>query len=161
MRTRRTGDRWLVAGVEPAVETRRASPVTRRLSSVTAFTLLEVMIAVAIFFMCAFSVMELVSQNLKNVQRLQKPAVDIGSLASELSLTNKLEEGSDAGDFGNLYPGVSWTRNITMVATNGLFQVDFIVQDRAAGGRFPAESRLSIFLYRPQSLMGATVGGRF
>ena len=119
------------------------------------------MIAVAIFFMCAFSVMELVSQNLKNVQRLQKPAVDIGSLASELSLTNKLEEGSDAGDFGNLYPGVSWTRNVTMVATNGLFQVDFTVQDRSAGGRFPAESRLSIFLYRPDSLMGATVGRRF
>ena len=119
------------------------------------------MIAVAIFFMCAFSVMELVSQNLKSVQRLQKPAVDIGSLASELSLTNKLEEGGDSGDFGNLYPGVSWTRNITMVATNGLFQVDFIVQDGTAGGRFPAESRLSIFLYRPHSLMGATVGRRF
>ena len=133
----------------------------RHLSSISAFTLLEVMIAVAIFFMCAFSVMELVSQNLKNVQRLQKPAVDIGSLASELSLTNKLEEGSDAGDFGNLYPGVSWTRNVTMVATNGLFQVDFTVQDRSAGGRFPAESRLSIFLYRPDSLMGATVGRRF
>jgi hypothetical protein len=133
----------------------------RHLSSVSAFTLLEVMIAVAIFFMCAFSVMELVSQNLKNVQRLQKPAVDIGSLASELSLTNKLEEGGEAGDFGNLYPGVSWTRNVTMVVTNGLFQVDFIVQDRTAGGRFPAESRLSIFLYRPDSLMGATVGRRF
>ncbi|PAW91589.1 MAG: hypothetical protein B9S33_00390 [Pedosphaera sp. Tous-C6FEB] len=131
------------------------------MSPISAFTLLEVMIAVAIFFMCAFSVMELVSQNLKSVQRLQKPAVDIGSLASELSLTNKLEEGGDSGDFGNLYPGVSWTRNITMVATNGLFQVDFIVQDGTAGGRFPAESRLSIFLYRPHSLMGATVGRRF
>jgi len=35
------------------------------------------------------------------------------------------------------------------------------VQDRSAGGRFPAESRLSIFLYRPDSLMGATVGRRF
>lgn len=161
MRTMVTRDRWQVAGDAVPATLRRCSPASRHLSPTAAFTLLEVMIAVGIFFMCVFSVLELVSHNLKNVQRLQKPAVDIGSLASELSLTNKLEEGSDAGDFGNLYPGVSWNRNITMVATNGLFQVDFIVQDASAGGRFPAESRLSIFLYRPESTMGATVGRRF
>ena len=128
------------------------------LSPASAFTLLEVMIAVAIFFMCVFAVLELVSQNLKNVQRLQKPAVDIGSLACELSLTNRLEEGGDSGDFGRLYPGVSWSRNVTMVGTNGLFQVDFTVQDGSAGGRFPVESRLSIFLYRPESKMGVGSG---
>ncbi len=155
MKVKRAGNAVArTAGGHPAV----ASSNTSLSSPVSAFTLLEVMIAVGIFCLCAFSVLELVSQNLKHVQRLQKPAVDIGSLASELSLTNKLEEGSDFGDFGSLYPGVSWSRNITLVATNGLFQVDFIVQDAASGARFPAESRLSIFLYRPESIMGMSTG---
>ena len=116
--------------------------------------------AIGIFFMCVFSILELVSTNLRHVQHLQKPNVDIGSLASELSLTNKLEEGSDAGNFGSLYSGVSWSRNITMVATNGLFQVDFTVQDSSAGGRLPVQSTLSIFLYRPESTMGMSTGLR-
>ena len=127
--------------------------------SLRAFTLLEVMIAIAIFFMCVFVILELVSTNLRHVQRLQKPTVDIGSLASELSLTNRLEEGGDSGDFGAMYPGVSWSRQITMVGTNGLFQVDFTVLDGSGGGRFPAESKLSIFLYRPDSPMGLSSGG--
>lgn len=159
MRVQVTSDEWRVTGGARAPGRRpcHESPVTCHRS---AFTLLEVMIAVAIFFMCVFAILELVSQNLKNVQRLQKPAVDIGSLASELSLTNKLEEGSDAGDFGSLYPRVSWSRSITMVGTNGLFQVDFLVQDNSVGGRFPVESRLSIFLYRPESTMGLSSGIR-
>lgn len=116
------------------------------------------MIAIAIFFMCVFVILELVSTNLRHVQHLQKPSVDIGSLASELSLTNRLEEGGDSGNFGSLYPGVSWSRQITVVGTNGLFQVDFLVQDGSAGGRFPVESKLSIFLYRPDSVMGVGSG---
>ena len=132
----------------------------RRGERSAAFTLLEVMIAVGIFFVCVFAILELVSQNLKNVQRLQRPTVDIGSLACELSLTNKLEEGSDSGNFGQLYPNVSWSRNITMVGTNGLFQVDFTVLDASAGGRVAAESHLSIFLYRPESPMGVGSGIR-
>jgi hypothetical protein len=116
------------------------------------------MIAIAIFFMCVFVILELVSTNLRHVQHLQKPSVDIGSLASELSLTNRLEEGGDSGNFGSLYPGVSWSRQITVVGTNGLFQVDFTVLDSSAGGRFPVESKLSIFLYRPDSVMGVGSG---
>jgi len=116
------------------------------------------MIAIGVFFMCVFVILELVSTNLRHVQRLQKPSVDIGSLASELSLTNRLEEGGDSGDFGSLYPGVSWSSQITLVGTNGLFQVDFLVLDNSAGGRVPVESKLSIFLYRPESVMGVGSG---
>ncbi|NBR86128.1 MAG: hypothetical protein EBS84_05915 [Proteobacteria bacterium] len=144
-----TREKWPATGDVVHCGPRPAAP---------AFTLLEVMIAVGIFFMSVFAILELVSQNLKNVQRLQKTSVDIGSLASELSLTNKLEEGSDSGNFGNLYPGVSWSRNITMVGTNGLFQVDFTVYDGSSGARMAAESRLSIFLYRPDSPMGVSSG---
>ena len=160
MRMKVTHDEWQVTGGAQRGRTRPLPPATCHLSPSAAFTLLEVMIAVGIFFMCVFVILELVSTNLRHVQRLQKPNVDIGSLASELSLTNKLEEGSDAGDFGALYPRVSWSRNITMVATNGLFQVDFTVQDSSAGGRLPVQSSLSIFLYRPESTMGISTGLR-
>ena len=115
------------------------------------------MIAMGIFFMCIFVILELVSTNLRHVQRLQKPTVDIGSLAAELSLTNRLEEGGDSGNFGSLYPGVSWSREIKIVGTTGLFQVDFTVQDSSGGGRLPVQSALSIFLYRPDSKRGITL----
>jgi hypothetical protein len=117
------------------------------------------MIAIAIFFMCVFSILQLVSTNLKHVQRLQRPSVDIGSLASELSLTNRLEEGGESGNFGSLSPGVAWTREITMVGTNGLFQVDFTVTDSTVNSRVGAQTTLSIFLYRPDSVMGGASGG--
>ena len=79
--------------------------------------------------------------------------VYIGSLAAELSLTNRLEEGSTTGDFGDLYPKCSWSRDIVQVGTNGLFQADFTVVDMSAGQ--PVESRLSVMLYRPDSIVGA------
>jgi Tfp pilus assembly protein PilV len=148
-----TSDKWRVASGAS-----RLSALPRSPSS--AFTLLEVMIAIAIFFMCVFSILQLVSTNLKHVQRLQRPSVDIGSLASELSLTNRLEEGGESGNFGSLYPGVSWSRAITMVGTNGLYQVDFTVTDSTVSGRAGAQSSLSIFLYRPDSVMGGAGGLR-
>jgi len=75
---------------KPEVRSQKSVGASRPLS---AFTLLEVMIAMGIFFMFIFAILELVSTNLRHVQRLQKPTVDIGSLASELSLTNKLSRG--------------------------------------------------------------------
>ena len=156
---------------KPGVSSQKSRGVARRdarlltsdsylQSPASGFTLLEVMIAVGIFFMCIFVILELVSTNLRHVQRLQKPTVDIGSLAAELSLTNRLEEGGDSGNFGSLYPGVSWSREIKIVGTNGLFQVDFTVLDGSAGGRLPVQSTLSIFLYRPDSVMGVSSGFR-
>ena len=109
------------------------------------FSLLEVMVAVAIFFMSVFAILELVSRNLRYVQNLQRPQIDIGALAAELSLTNSVEEGVESGDFGDLHPNAMWKREIFEVATNGLFQVDFVVTE--GKGRNLAESRLSILLY--------------
>lgn len=160
MKPRVTSDQWQGTRRAPSFNTRHLPPATCHPSPAAAFTLLEVMIAMGIFFMCIFVILELVSTNLRHVQRLQKPTVDIGSLASELSLTNKLEEGGDSGNFGSLYPGVSWSRDIKIVGTNGLFQVDFTVLDASSGGRQPVQSTLSIFLYRPESKMGISSGLR-
>jgi hypothetical protein len=126
-----------------------------------AFSLLEVMIASAIFFMAVFAILGLVSSSLNNLRRLQRPLVDASALASELSLTNKLTEGTDSGNLGDLlgkdYSAYTWTRDIEEVQTNKLFQVDFAVQN--AGGDRSVVSKISVLLFRPQSDAGSLDGG--
>lgn len=119
------------------------------------FTLLEVMIAVAIFFMAVFAILDLTSQNLRAARSLRIPTLDVSSLAAELSLTNKIFEGVESGDFGPDFPDYRWERAITMVSTGGLFQVDFSMY--WAVDRKPAKTDLSILLFRPDSV--TPVGG--
>jgi Tfp pilus assembly protein PilV len=119
-----------------------------------AFSLLECMIAIAAFFIAVFAILALVSQSLQNARMLQRPMVDAGMLASELSLTNKLVEGPESGDFGKVYPGSTWTADVTEVLSNKLFEVDYTVQ-RADGG----QKTMSILLFRPQSKAASLDGG--
>lgn len=128
----------------------------REKRQLAAFTLLEVMIAVAIFFMALFAILGLVSQNLAGAARLQRKQVDIASVATDLLVTNVIEEGVESGDFGDSYPGASWTRSITEVSSNGLFQVDIAVSLPPANkfSKAPTPETLSLLLFRP------TGGGR-
>ena len=114
-----------------------------------AFTLLEVMIALAIFFMAIFTILDSVSRSLGAARSLQQKFPDVGSLAAELMLTNKLEEGTVDGDFGNSFPGCTWRRDTTLIRTNGFFQVDFTIHQ--AKGRKSVEWTTSILLWRPES----------
>jgi type II secretory pathway pseudopilin PulG len=124
----------------------------------SAFSLVEVMIALAIFFMCVFTILGLISTVLRNARLLQnKKGVDAGLVAAQLCLTNKLTEEVESGDFGDMYPDYDWTRDTYEVGTNGLFQVDIIVQ-RHSGSR-PVESKMSILLFRPESSPGSLSGG--
>jgi len=130
----------------------------RRGTNQRAFSLMEVMIAMGIFFMCVFVILSLVSSSLQNARRLQRPMVDAAMIASELSLTNKIVEINQSGDFGKAYPGYTWTANINEVMTNKLFQVDYqVFNERKA----PVQ-KMSVLFFRPQSpagsLDGATVG---
>ena len=128
-----------------------------------AFSLLEVMVAIGCFFMAVFAILGLVSASLGNARRLQRPMVDAGVLASELSLTNQLIEGTASGDLGEYlgkaYQGYTWTYAIQEVSSNKLFQVDFIVQGDSPGK--PVVSKMSILLFRPQSPPGSLDGGNF
>jgi hypothetical protein len=72
---------------------------------------------------------------------------DATSLAAELLLTDRLEEGWEEGDFGELYPDYLWRREVFEVGTNGLFQVDFLIAGARAGN--PVELRSSMLLWRP------------
>lgn len=117
-----------------------------------AFTLIEVMIASGILFICLFAMLGVLANALRNARALQRHNVDAGMLAAELSLTNKLEEGSDSGDFGDTYPDYRWTRQIYEVASNGLFEVDYSVFDNHSTSDKP-ESQTSVLFFRPDSPM--------
>lgn len=115
----------------------------------SAFTLLEVMIAAGILFVCLFAMLGLLANTLRNARALQRAPVDAGMLAAELSLTNKLSEGSDSGDFGDMYRDYHWKREIFEAETNGLFAVDFVVYRR--GHERTPESHMTVLFFRPES----------
>ena len=114
-----------------------------------AFTLLEVMIAVAIFFTATFAILGLMSTLLRNARVLQLNEPNAGMLAGELSLTNTLGEEMESGNFGDAYPGYRWTRDVYCVSSNGLFEADFTISKRV--GRQNVESHMSVLLFRPAS----------
>lgn len=126
----------------------------------SAFTLLEVMFAMVAFCTATFVILALVSNTLADARRLQRPMVDAGALAAELSQTNQLVEGVKSGSLdellGDSYQGYTWTRDIEEVQSNKLFQVDFIVQGDS--GNRPVLSKMSILLFRPGSPAGSLDG---
>jgi Tfp pilus assembly protein PilV len=125
-----------------------------------AFSLLEVMIAIGIFFMAVFAILGLVSSSLENVRRLQRPIVDANPVAGYLLQTNMLVEGvyeADLGDFlGNAYKGYRVTYDVRECETNKLFNVDFIVQSPDHGR--PVVSKMTAKYYKPQSPAGSLDG---
>jgi Tfp pilus assembly protein PilV len=124
-----------------------------------AFSLLEVMIALAIFFMAIFTILALVSNSLRSARKLRRVEVDAGMVAAQLLIkTNRFSEGSESGDFGQLYPEYSWAYDCNMVETNGLMQFDIRVFHR--GNRLPVDN-LSILLFSPDSASMALGGPRF
>ena len=122
-----------------------------------AFTLLEVMIALTIFFLAIFTILGSVSRSLGAARSLQQKFPDISALVSDLMLTNKLEEGTGSGDFGELFPGYTWTGYTNQIGTNGLFQIDFVI--RSLRGSQTVEWTNSIYLWRPDS-RASTYGRR-
>jgi len=124
------------------------------------FSLLEVMIAVGIFFIGVFSILGLVSSSLENARRLQRPLVDGGAVASWLAVTNVFHEGTftvNLGDLlGDAYNSYDCTVNVIEVQTNKLFEVGYIVQS-TTGNREIISSMTNLF-YSPQSPAGSLDG---
>jgi hypothetical protein len=127
------------------------------------FTLLEVMFAVVAFCTATFAILALVSQSLEIARRLQRPMVDAGLVASQLSLTNILVEGVSSGDLGELlgdaYKGYTWDCAVDEAQTNRLFQALIVIQ--RGGGSGPVVSKMTILFYRPDSPPGMLDGGNF
>lgn len=133
----------------------RLPQVTRYAVASRAFTLLEVALAMGLLFGMVFILLQITTTNLRIAKALQRTTIDASSLAAEISLTNQLVEGSESGDFGDLHPGYNWQREITMVGTNGLFEVRFeVYRERDPN----PESELVVLLYRPDSAQRAGGG---
>jgi type II secretion system protein I len=129
----------------------------RTAAQAAAFTLLEVLIAMGIFCLAIFAILDLVNQNLRAARLLQPHSVDPTLVIQDLMLTNRLEEVSSSGDFGKAFPGYSWTRDIYLVSTNGLFEVDVAVFRN--GGGENGVTKMSLLMFRPASVIKAGAGG--
>ena len=113
-----------------------------------AFTLMEVMLACGILFMCLFGILALVSSSLKNARALQQhKAVDAGTIASMIYValvnTNSVTEGEIPVDLHDTLPGYECFSTLTEVGTNGLCQVDFAVHRQ---NNLELQSHFFIFL---------------
>jgi hypothetical protein len=134
----------------------------RRLGRVPdAFSLLEVIIACAIFFMVAFALLELVTRGLVAAKSLQVREPDPGLVLAALSLTNAFEEGSMSGDYDEiadgLYPGYRWEAMVTEMGSNGLFQIEvFSYSQRKNKGAL----QVTGYFWRPNSKPGSATKGR-
>ena len=130
-----------------------------------AFSLLEVMIAIAIFFMASFAILGLISSSLASVRRLQRPMVDASPVLAWFAATNSLIEGTYSGSLGDdemlgkEYRDYNWTAEIVEVGSNRLFGVRCII--RPAYGKQDVISDLATVLYKPQSPPGSLDGGNF
>ncbi len=121
------------------------------------FTLLEVMIAMFVFFIVVFAVLGMVVQSLGAARALQRPQPDFSILASALTLSNTLDLGCESGDFGDLgeeYSDYDWERCIDpwpasdTEATNGLYRVRFVITRRGGRSQTVGED-MEILLYKP------------
>jgi hypothetical protein len=129
----------------------RPQPSTLNPQPFSGFTLLEVMIAMAVFFIVVFAVLGMVVQSLGAARALQRPQPDFSILASALTLSNTLEEGVESGGFEDLGPEFrdwQWERQILEVGSNGLFQVDFFISRQDGGSKQISES-MSVLMYKP------------
>ena len=111
-----------------------------------AFTLLEVMIAMGIFFMCIFSILSLVGMNLRNARLLQQSRPDAGIIFAEAAQTDRFTEGEGDGDFDQAFPGFSYAVSTNRFDTNGTFKVEVFIKNTAG----LLETKYAL-LFRPAS----------
>ncbi len=119
-----------------------------------AFSLLEVAIAMAIFFMAIFVILELSTNSLRSAYLLRNNAPDPRMLLSDLIMTNQLEEIVESGDFQEMHPGYVWERTVTSASfgedDNGLYRVDVTV--RMADSDW--QNSITMLLFKPSMASG-------
>lgn len=150
--------------------------------TIWAFTLAEVLIAVGIFVVAIFAILQLVGQGLELVRVMQQQRPDMGALAAKTlvelpepdgtlvtGLTEPLDEdfGGNGGGQFTLYPDARWQRDImSLDATNGLYQATITIEEQVGGGE-NTEYQLRFLMFRPDlaelemgGAQGAGLGGR-
>ena len=150
--------------------------------TIRAFTLAEVLIAVGIFVVAIFAILQLVGQGLELVRVMQQQRPDMGALAAKTlvelpepdgtlatGLTEPLDEdfGGNGGGQFTLYPDARWQRDImSLDATNGLYQATITIEEQVGGGE-NTEYQLRFLMFRPDlaelemgGAQGTGLGGR-
>ena len=150
--------------------------------TIRAFTLAEVLIAVGIFVVAIFAILQLVGQGLELVRVMQQQRPDMGALAAKTlvelpepdgtlatGLTEPMDEdfGGNGGGQFTLYPDARWQRDImSLDATNGLYQATITIEEQVGGGE-NTEYQLRFLMFRPDlaelemgGAQGAGLGGR-
>jgi len=123
------------------------------------FSLLEVLIAMAVFFVVVFAILGMVVQSVGAARALQRQQADCGMVASMFSLSNTLEEGSYSGDFEGLVPDYNWNAEIFEAGSNGFFQIDISVHRKNASGKEVGET-MSMWKFTGQKSKGPGGLGR-
>jgi len=123
-----------------------------------AFTLLEVMIAVGILFMCLFAVLALTANSLASARKLQQHKdLDAGTFESmiytQLANTNQIDEGVADVDLGDEYAGYPHTVDCEVYGTNGLWDVEYDV----ANPQRKAEVHGHFLVYNPNGKRGGGI----
>ena len=128
-----------------------------------AFSLLEVMIAIAIFFVAAFAILGLISSSLDNVRRLQRPTVDASPVLATWIATNSWTEGHYHGSLGDEsllgreYRDFNWDLDIIEIASNHLYLADCVIT--TVNGKREVVSHMATTGYKPNSPKGSLDGG--
>lgn len=132
-----------------------AAPCRRK----QAFTLIEVMVAIALFFMCTFAILGLVSQLLKNARIFQSKKSPGVALVHGwyTSKTNRVSEGEVNVEFSDISPdlGELYRDYYAVILaepneemTNGLWNVTYTVFNRKTR---QVDSTVNTFYWDPAS----------
>jgi Tfp pilus assembly protein PilV len=121
-----------------------------------AFSLIEVMVAAAIFFLFTFSILAMVASHLRNLRVIRRMEADAGMVAAQLFKTNRLAEGGASGDFGDICRDFSWATETVEMETNGLWEVQILVNRR--GSPQPVD-QMRVRVFSPES-SASLLGGR-
>ena len=129
--------------------------VRLRKCSRSGFTLLEVMIAVGILFMCLFAVLALTSNSLRSARKIQLHRdLDAGSFVGyfyvQLVNTNHIEEGPAEIDLGDAFPGFKTALDCEIAGTNGLWDIEYDVAEPTRH----AEVHGHFLIYNPVAQQG-------
>ncbi|HEY1788072.1 MAG TPA: hypothetical protein VGJ73_07955 [Verrucomicrobiae bacterium] len=124
----------------------------------SAFTLMEVMIAIAVFCIGVFAILGLVASVMRDARLLNKPMVDAGVVASQIAQTNSLIEvqgtSGDLSEFlGDNYKGYAYIYGIKEVESNHLYDAEIYVTSDTPGK--PVLSKMDVLFFAPQSPPGS------
>ncbi|HUA65462.1 MAG TPA: hypothetical protein VME24_06420 [Alphaproteobacteria bacterium] len=126
-----------------------------------AFTLMEVMIAIAVFCIGVFAILGLVASVMRGARLLDKPMVDAGVVASEIQTNSMVEVEGVSGDLseflGDTYKGYDYVYEIHEEQSNHLYHATIAVTSDTPGK--PVISKMDVLYFAPQSPPGSLDSG--